>query len=180
MRTTPPAPATLILDADLRPTGWTASFDAWRAELGAGTLPPAVFELGARVRTPRSEASGLPACVRIRTPRGRWATFEGAALQGAYSGQVAITLREASPDEVCDLLCRTFDLTPRERELLALVLDGLATKQLAQALCISPHTVQDHLKAIFAKTGLRSRRELVSQLVIRRSTRSSSRTLALP
>jgi DNA-binding CsgD family transcriptional regulator len=44
------------------------------------------------------------------------------------------------------------------------MLDGLATKQLAAALCISPHTVQDHLKAIFAKTRLSSRRELVSHL----------------
>jgi len=39
------------------------------------------------------------------------------------------------------------------------MLAGLSTKQLAAALHISPHTVQDHLKAIFAKTRLRSRRQ---------------------
>jgi len=44
------------------------------------------------------------------------------------------------------------------------MLDGLSTKQLVAALHISPHTVQDHLKAIFAKTRLRSRRRLVSHL----------------
>jgi DNA-binding CsgD family transcriptional regulator len=159
-----PAPATLILGPDLQPESWTASFRDWLAELDTPTLPPAVYELGARVLTPRAEAVGLPAHVRIRSRAGRWATFEGARLEGATSGQVAITIREATPEEVFDLLCMTHDLTRRERQLAALLLDGLATKQLAQAMSISPYTVQDHLKAIFAKTGLRTRRELVSHL----------------
>lgn len=157
-----PAPATLILDSELQPASWTASFDAWLAELGM--LPPAVYELGARVRTPPEEATGLPASVRVRTPGGRWATIEGAALEGADRGSVAITIRASSADEIFDLLAKTYDLTRRERELVALVLDGLATRQLAEALRISPHTVQDHLKAVFAKAGVRSRRELISHL----------------
>jgi DNA-binding CsgD family transcriptional regulator len=44
------------------------------------------------------------------------------------------------------------------------VLAGLATDQLARALYISPYTVKDHLKAIFAKTGVRTRGELVWRL----------------
>jgi DNA-binding CsgD family transcriptional regulator len=90
--------------------------------------------------------------------------IEGAPLEGAELGHVAITVRAAAADEIFDLLGKTYDLTRRERQLVALVLGGLATKQLAEALCISPYTVQDHLKAIFAKTGVRSRRELSSHL----------------
>jgi DNA-binding CsgD family transcriptional regulator len=56
-------------------------------------------------------------------------------------------------------------LSGRERQVVALVRGGLATKPLARALGISPYTVQDHLKAIFDKTGVRSRRELVSHIV---------------
>jgi DNA-binding CsgD family transcriptional regulator len=117
-----------------------------------------------RARTEASDATGLPCSARIRTPAGRWATVEGAALEGANAGQVAVTLREATPEEVFDLLCLAYALTRRERQLVALALDGLATKQLAQALCISPYTVQDHLKSVIAKTGVRRRRELVSHL----------------
>ena len=43
---------------------------------------------------------------------------------------------------------------------------GLFTRQMANALGLSPHTVQDHLKSIFAKTGVRSRSELVGQIFV--------------
>jgi len=167
-RPAPPAPlspATLILDDELRASSWTATFRAWCAELGSGELlPPAVYELGTRVRTRSSETHGLPPSVRIRTRDGRWAILEGAALEGAGDGHVAVTIRAASPTEVFDLLCKVYAFTRRERELVALVLEGLATKQLAAALGISAYTVQDHLKAVFAKTRVRTRLELVSQL----------------
>jgi DNA-binding CsgD family transcriptional regulator len=173
---TAPAPATLILDAELRQTSWTPTFKDWLAELPTGpdVLPPAIYELGTRVLTPAHAATGLPASVRIGTTRGRWAVIEGAPLQGSDHGRAAITIRSATTEETFDLLAKAYDLTQRERQLVALMLDGLATKQLAAALCISPHTVQDHLKAIFAKTAMRSRRELVSHLAGRAPERPTT------
>ena len=101
--------------------------------------------------------------VRLRAANGRWSVIEGAPLEGGSAG-VAITVRAASPDEIFDLLCRAHDLTLRERELVELMLGGLSTEQLGRALYISPYTVKDHLKAIFDKTGVRSRRELIAHL----------------
>lgn len=161
----PLPPAMLILDPALRPLSWTPAFHAWLAALpGTGGLPAAVYEIGARAQIPGEAASGLPNRVRVRTLTGLWAVIEGAPLEGAAPDHVAITLRAATSDEIFDLLSKTYALTRRERQLVALVLDGLATKQLAQALCISPYTVQDHLKAIFAKTGVRTRQELTSRI----------------
>jgi DNA-binding CsgD family transcriptional regulator len=165
------SPATLLVDAQLRPTNWTAAFRQWLRELptGAGVVPPAVYELGTRVLVRREKTTDLPASVRIRTRSGHWAVLEAAALEGATRERAAaITIRRATSDEIFDILVKTYDLTRRERQLVALMLDGLATKQLAAALNISPHTVQDHLKGIFAKTHLRSRRELVSHLAGRK------------
>jgi DNA-binding CsgD family transcriptional regulator len=160
-------PATVILDEELRPASWTHALPEWLVELGGdtgGMLPPALYEIGTRARTPAEAATGLPSSVRIRTSSGRWVTVEGAALEGSAAGHVAVTIRTASSGEVFDLLCKVHELTRRERQVAALMLEGLATKQLAQACCISPHTVQDHLKSIFAKTELNSRRARVSYL----------------
>ena len=47
------------------------------------------------------------------------------------------------------------DLTPREREVLALIADGLSNRAVCQALVISPKTLERHVQNIFLKLGLR-------------------------
>lgn len=159
----PRPPATLILGRDLETLSWTPSLRDWLATLPAapGTLPPAIYEIVARAL---EGTGGPPNHVRIRTTDGRWTVIEGGVLDGAQCGDVAVTVREATASEVFDVLARRHGLTERERELSALVVAGLPTKALARALSISPYTVQDHLKAVFAKTGARTRGELVSEL----------------
>jgi DNA-binding CsgD family transcriptional regulator len=178
-------PGTLILDAELRPAGWTAPVWDWLAELPsarlfreAGMLPTAVYEIAARVLAPGDAAPGLSDRVRIRARTGRWTVIEGAPLEGGDTGRVAITVRGATADEVFDLMAKVHGLTRREREVVALILGGLATKQLARAMAISPHTVQDHLKAVFAKTGATSRRRLISQLAGHAAAADSSEPAA--
>jgi len=52
-------------------------------------------------------------------------------------------------------------LTPREEAVLALVVEGLSNKAIAQRLDIALGTVKAHLKAAFAKLGVRGRTEAV-------------------
>lgn len=51
-------------------------------------------------------------------------------------------------------------LTPREREVVALVAAGHANKTIARALGASPWTVKNHLRAVFRKTGAANRTAL--------------------
>jgi DNA-binding CsgD family transcriptional regulator len=61
-------------------------------------------------------------------------------------------------------------LTPREREVAALVVDGLADREIAQRLYLSRHTVSQYVKRIYRKLGVDSRVALTGLLLGRRES----------
>ena len=92
---------------------------------------------------------------------GAWYSLHAAATDAE---RVAVIVQPARSGELVPLLLSRHGLTRAEQEVTELVLQGRSTKEIAGDLVISPHTVQDRLKAVFEKVGVRSRRELVAQL----------------
>jgi DNA-binding CsgD family transcriptional regulator len=60
---------------------------------------------------------------------------------------------------------RRVGLTDRESQVTLAVVRGLATKELAARLRLSPHTARQHLKSVFSKLGVSSRSELAGLLM---------------
>ena len=60
---------------------------------------------------------------------------------------------------------RAYGLTAQERNVAEAVCRGLSTREIALRLRITSNTLQDHLKVIFDKTGVRSRRELTATIL---------------
>jgi DNA-binding CsgD family transcriptional regulator len=160
----PGSPGVIVLDRDLRFVSSTAAARAWiealpSAELFAkfGMLPSVLYPAATLARASATGAHAL-----LRAVDGRWVMIEAATLDGRNEGEIAVTLRAASASETSRLLCRAYALTPREREVVAAIVDGLDTRAVSTRLFISQHTVQDHLKSVFGKIGIHSRRELLA------------------
>ena len=81
------------------------------------------------------------------------------------SGQVAVTIELATPADRVEVFARAHGLSPRERDLLGVLAGGVDTADAAAHLFITPNTVQDHLKSVFTKAGVRSRRELLARVL---------------
>ncbi|MEE4272604.1 MAG: LuxR C-terminal-related transcriptional regulator [Thermoanaerobaculales bacterium] len=74
-----------------------------------------------------------------------------------------VVLREVVPSPARQVrdFAKLNKLSPREHEVLRLLVRGYDTAGLAEQLSISPHTVRDHLKNVYRKTSTRSRSELL-------------------
>jgi DNA-binding CsgD family transcriptional regulator len=59
----------------------------------------------------------------------------------------------------------TAALTPREREVLALVAEGRSNAEIAQSLCVAPGTVRKHLENVYAKLGVHTRTAAVTRFL---------------
>jgi DNA-binding NarL/FixJ family response regulator len=103
---------------------------------------------------------------RVRGASGRWlAIYASRARETSREpADIAVIIQEARPAEIAPLILRAHGLSPREARVTSLIFQGLSTKEIAAETHLSPYTVQDHLKVIFAKTGVRSRRELVATI----------------
>ena len=101
---------------------------------------------------------------RLRDAYGQWAVLEASPLIGGDEDQVAVTIEPARGDHLMSLLMMAYGLTAREREICSEVIAGYSTADIGGRLFISSNTVQDHLKSIFRKVGVRSRGELVARL----------------
>jgi len=77
---------------------------------------------------------------------------------------MAVTIESASTAERLELFARACGLSSREAELLRHLAAGHDTRRTATLMFVSEHTVQDHLKSIFTKTGVHNRRTLLSRV----------------
>lgn len=164
-------PAVLVLSGDLEVTSRTAATHPWLLTLvppehGRPPVPSGAYNVAAQLLAHEAGVDPHPPFSRVHLSDGLWVTLRAARLDGGGHGdEIAVTIEQTSPNDRLDVFCRASGLSDRERELLGHLAVGSDTRVVASRMSVSEHTVQDHLKSVFAKTGVRNRRALLSRVL---------------
>jgi len=167
-------PGVVVFDEHGEPESISGAAQRWIGELIEDPPPSTPSEsktvqaIAARARTiaPGTDPLELAARARVRTRSGAWLLLYGTRLSGDTGGRTAVIIHPATPQDIAPVIALSYGLTERECHVAMQCVRGRVTKEIARALSLSPYTVQDHLKSIFDKTGVRSRGELVGQIFL--------------
>jgi DNA-binding CsgD family transcriptional regulator len=162
-------PAVLMLSPELDVIAQTPDTEGYLRSLippdgDMRPIPAGAYHVVAQVLAIEAGIDARPASARVHLRDGIWVTFRAARATGEESidEHIAVTIEVCTPSERRDVFARCHNLTSRESEVLDHLSIGSDTKAIAQSLHVSEHTVQDHLKSMFAKTGTNSRPTLVA------------------
>ena len=167
-------PGILVLSSELEVKWNNPSAERWirrlreAGELGEGVLPHPIRAVSTSIQQANGESevssSKFRTCVSL--PGGVYLSIQASLLTNETDEQqIAVWFEHAPLQDLLPVMIQSYGLTSRETEVLELVLQGKSTKDAADSLYISVYTFQDHLKSIFLKTGMKSRRELLQQFV---------------
>src|ERR687890_1747135 len=171
-------PGVLTLDYQGRVVQHTPAAERWLRDLEdlrpgwreRGDLPRAVVMVVLSLRRAmsperaRDEAS-VPT-LRARARSGRWLTLYGSLTEATPErrSETVIIIEPTKPEELLPFSMSAYGLSPREEEIVKFVVRGHPTTRISRSLFISEHTVQNHLRSVFEKVGVRSRGELVKRI----------------
>ena len=168
----PPGPAVMFLAPDLRVIGQTPDTDEHlRAllptEADRRPVPAGAYNVAAALVAAEAGRFDHPPTACVRSARATWLTFAAARVEADRprdEQNIAVTITASSPSERLRLYVRAHGLSPREIDVVDRLAGGADTRAIAKALFVSEHTVQDHLKSVFDKTGARNRRTLLARV----------------
>ncbi|KUM73474.1 helix-turn-helix transcriptional regulator [Streptomyces curacoi] len=166
-----PGPLVLLLSPGLRILGQTPETHAYLSVLvppehGRPPVPASAYNVAAQLLAVEAGVDTNPPRARVHLADGLWLTLRAARIGDADPPDrrdIAVTIEEAAPAERLAVFTRAFGLTAREGDLLGRLAKGGDSHTVARQMFVSEHTVQDHLKSIFAKTSTNNRRMLLTR-----------------
>jgi DNA-binding NarL/FixJ family response regulator len=164
-------PALALFDDDLNAVGETPSADrSFRRLLptdpGDSPIPAAALNVAAQLLAAEEGVDTSAATSRMHAGGGAWVALTAARVKASTQGMpasIAVTVDPISLADRVDIFSRATGLTVRETDVLVELSRGNPTRRIARDLGVSEYTVQQHLAAIFTKSGTGSRAEQVAR-----------------
>jgi DNA-binding CsgD family transcriptional regulator len=166
----PDGAGVIVLSSDLSVVSINAAAERWLNDIAGEwpstfDVPVPVIATAARVIAPDLDGPVESAVARLPSKRGGWISMQASRLRAPGREQVVVLLQPATTQEVSSMVLAAHGLTPTQHRVAALVLQGRSTAEIVTTLHISTNTLQEHLRAVFDRFGVGSRRELVAALM---------------
>ena len=166
----PDGAGVIVLGPDLSVVSINAPADGWLDDIAGEwpstfDVPVPVIAAAARVIAPDLDGPVESVVARLPSKRGGWISVQASRLRGRGREEVVVVVQPATTQEVGSLVLAAHGLTPAQQRVAALVLQGRSTAEIVTTLHISTNTLQEHLRAVFDRFGVGSRRELVAALM---------------
>jgi DNA-binding NarL/FixJ family response regulator len=168
---TPRGPVVLLLSPDLDVRAQTPETQDYLRILvppddDRSPVPASAYNVAAQLRAAEVGVDANPPQARVHLSGGRWLTLRAARIGESRVGSdpdIAVSIEQSSASERAGMFARAYGLSRRESELLNLLVTGSDAHELASRMFVSDNTVNDHLKSIFRKSGVRSRHAVLAR-----------------
>ena len=127
-------------------------------------MPASAFNVGAQLLAVEAGVDTHRPSGRVAVAPGTWLTVRAERLsRPAMEASIAVSYGIASASDRLDVFVRAHALSAREGDVVRAVATGADTRGVGRLLGITELTVQDHLKAVFARAGAVSRADLLAR-----------------
>lgn len=136
------------------------------AEATGSSLPPVLAGLLPQLRSRLRDRSDTTAAALLTVDLCVRACY----MSGSQGRHLLLVLERVQRRDAVAANIEKYALSPRECDVVMLVLYGYSNRRIADQLILTEYTVEDHLKRVFAKIGVKSRTALAAKILGWRET----------
>jgi DNA-binding NarL/FixJ family response regulator len=128
---------------------------------GAVALPPVLVSLVPQLRARLRDRSDTSTAALLTVD----VCVRACHMSGSGGRHLLLVLERVQRRDAVAQNLERFALSPRECDVVMLVLYGYSNRRIADQLFLTEYTVEDHLKRVFAKLGVKSRTALAAKIL---------------
>ena len=136
------------------------------ADTGDSAIPPVLAGLLPQLRSRLRERSDTTAAALLTVDL----CVRACHMSGPQGRHLLLVLERVQRRDAVAANIEKYALSPRECDVVMLVLYGYSNRRIADQLILTEYTIEDHLKRVFAKIGVKSRTALAAKILGWRDT----------